>query len=72
MAERAAEWLGREWRRFAAWLSDRGALGAVPSLPDGGAPYPGALRNLEERDWTDFQRQFLALHGSFEEEEGRS
>lgn len=56
MGETASRWLRTEVNRFREWLTLRPAFA---TLPDGGMPVPGAMNQLDQNAWEDFQQNFL-------------
>ena len=60
VGEGARRWLEREVARFVDFLAMRSGLAAVPAaLADGAHPAVGAALTLDERDWDQFQRDFV-------------
>jgi glycine cleavage system H lipoate-binding protein len=61
VAESAKLWLQQEVSRFSDWITNLGARGVVPALPDGGVPAVGVMGELEEAQWSEFQQEFLKV-----------
>ena len=59
VAENASAWFEGEKQRFADWIGERAGLQLATAMQDGGLPVSGALGQLNEVDWQDFQLRFL-------------
>ena len=61
LGDRANTWLRQQTARLGAWLAESTLVtGAVaPTLPDGGEPVQGALRQLDMTSWAEFEGCFL-------------
>ena len=60
IAESANKWLQREKARFRDFLASKAGNPALV-LQDGGEPVPGLLLKLDDKAWSEFQREFLLL-----------
>jgi glycine cleavage system H lipoate-binding protein len=62
LGDPATAWLREQKARLGAWLAESsgGAGIAATTLPDGGEPAWGALRQMDEPSWAEFERCFLS------------
>jgi glycine cleavage system H lipoate-binding protein len=64
VAEAAGGWLRSQADRLRDWFDEHpvmagASLSPMPVLPDGGEPAEGALAQLDDAAWADFEKTFL-------------
>ena len=61
VAETASAWLKEEVNTYVDWLRSRAFALSPAAIQDGGTPMPGALGQLDQDAWSEFEKEFLGL-----------